>query len=340
MKRFNGRDKLIASILALGIFVGVSSGCYRVENVNTDKSSISDIDPSSLYRQMYNITDASNEHAFALVKDVIYDYGKYMDADTLIKKAETLNIHYEYLDEDISGYYKKSTNEIVINTRFRDDKDAVLFHEMMHFLSQSGFQQAVESGSKTLYFADGENDGLSQEFTNEYYYREYERYTKEVALNNALMEIIDIEDMAKPYFRHNLNNLLNKMERYTSRRDAETLIHCIDGVSTYSSRYKNSGSKSDYNNYKECANLAWVIIENIYNKKYGNDIDNDPVMMAYKTIILDDNYTSEKDVTKVVVDKDYLIKDNDPKIIYYTKGRIVDGKYTNNKVVKIKKRAS
>ena len=63
-------------------------------------------------------------------------------------------------------------------------------------------------------------------------------------------------------------------------------------------------------------------------------------MMAYKTIILDDNYTSEKDVTKVVVDKDYLIKDNDPKIIYYTKGRIVDGKYTNNKVVKIKKRAS
>ena len=37
MKRFNGRDKLIASILALGIFVGVSSGCYRVENVNTDK---------------------------------------------------------------------------------------------------------------------------------------------------------------------------------------------------------------------------------------------------------------------------------------------------------------
>lgn len=305
----NGYLKLIASILTLEIFITGFSGCQRVENVDgKPDNSVSEVDSKDLFRQLCNSTDVSNIEAFELVKDYIIDYGKYMNSADLIKSAKDLKIVYKNLDMEQTGYYNKKSNTIVINDRINGDSNGVLFHEMEHFLSNGG------TGIKTL------DEGITQETRNEYYGRETGIYSKEVAYTNALTEIVGKDVMQKTYLSGDLELLINRLERYTSRADADTLIKCIDSAMSFYSSYTETGYQSDYNNYEACNAVVWVIMDSILISKLGINVADSEIFSAYWSITTGENHTNKPNVNRIYVSKDYYVGEKDTgKINYYFK---------------------
>ena len=130
----------------------------------------------------------------------------------------------------------------------------------------------------------------------------------------ALMEILGKDIMLDSYFSNDIDQLLDRMDNYISRRDAEALVS-VD----------------------ESSDLAWVIIENLYKEVYDSDMDKDPIMMGYKSIVCDKNYMDNKEYDRLVVDKEYFSDDEDAYIIYYfDKPFVENGYYSNNKVENVK----
>ena len=328
-KNINGYEKLVASILALGISISVCSGCENVDIKDKANFSITEVDSNDLYRKLVNSTDVSNLDAFELVKDFIIDYGKYMDEDKLVESSKDLEIIHKYLDMEQTGYYDRESNTIVINDRTSTD-DSALFRGMASFLGGFGI--------------DVLDLGIAQEIANEYYKRNPDIYSKEVAYTNALMEIVGKDAMIDAYLSNDLEMLISEMEKYTSRADSITLIECMNSAVSFYDSYKEDGRQEDYNNFLACNEVFWVIGANMFKNKYGTIMDKDSIMCAYRTITTGTNYTDKKGLDGVEVNKGYFDEQEDS-IIYSTNstgmGEVINGKYITGgkESVKIKKRS-
>lgn len=329
-KNINGYEKLVASILALGISISVCSGCENVDVKDKADFSITEVDSNDLYKKLINSTDVSNLEAFELVKDFIIDYGKYMDEDKLVESSKDLEIIHKYLDMEQTGYYDRESNTIVINDRTSTD-DSALFRGMVSFLG--GFD------------IDVLDLGIAQEIVNEYYKRNPDIYSKEVAYTNALMEIVGPDVVIDAYLSHDAEKLISEMEKYTSRADSITLIECMNSAVSFYDSYKEDGRQEGYNNFLGCDELVWVIMDNIFRNEYGTNIDEDSTMNAYRTIIRRKNYTNKKGLKDVEVNKGYFNGQEEDSINYSTNstemGEVINGKYITGgkESVKIKKRS-
>ena len=316
--KVNGYSKLVSAIVTLGIMTSGLAGCVNKDNSNdsVDTTSITNemIDTHSFYRTLYENANDDVKRALEDCREVIFEFGKYMDMNKLVDLISSLEIRHENLDISETGYYEKSSNIIVINDNMKNYNDSTLFHEMLHFLSQAGFQKEINVDGKKVFICNALNEGMTQLVVNEFFINDTGVYTKEVAYVRALMEILGKDIMLDSYFSNDIDQLLDRMDNYISRRDAEALVS-VD----------------------ESSDLAWVIIENLYKEVYDSDMDKDPIMMGYKSIVCDKNYMDNKEYDRLVVDKEYFSDDEDAYIIYYfDKPFVENGYYSNNKVENVK----
>ena len=145
--KVNGYSKLVSAIVTLGIMTSGLAGCVNKDNStdSLDTTSITNemIDTHSFYRTLYENANDDVKRALEDCREVIFEFGKYMDMNKLIDLISSLEIRHENLDISETGYYEKSSNIIVINDNMNNYNDSTLFHEMLHFLSQAGFQKEM-----------------------------------------------------------------------------------------------------------------------------------------------------------------------------------------------------
>ena len=326
-----GRQLLLATILSLNILTTAINlnGCSNyseaktskvstvsVEN-NLDSSKVSTntvdnhLDASSFYKELYKRGDTElKKEILDLTKSVIKDDSDYIDQEDILDKFSGLNIVYTSDDEllantsnDIIGRYDSETNTIYLKEGIDEDLVyATIFHEMLHFFSNSGF--AFITDDNNGYIGDALNEGMTQELVNEYFKNQVFVYSNEVSTTKALIEIFGSDFMRKCYFSHDLDSFIDEVSKYSSYEDAISLLKNMDNA-------KVAYNDDDKDNYDIFNKRCWDIIGTIYSNKYGINMETDKIMMSYKEGSLYDMVVS--------VSKKYF-KDNESnsyKIDYY-----------------------
>lgn len=312
----NGRQLLLTSILSLGIIISALSinGCVdygeaRAIEVST-VSVESQLDPASFYKELYNNSDSEfKKEILDLTKIAIKDNGNYIDQEDIINKFSQLDFVYTSNDElltntsdDIIGRYDPETNTIYLKEGLDEDVlYTTIFHEMLHFFSNSGFTSLAID--KKGYIGDALNEGMTQLLVNEYYNNQLFVYSNEVSFTKALIEIVGNDFMREAYFSHDLDSLINELSKYSSYNDAISLLKNMDNA-------KVAYNEDDRENYSVFSRRCWDIIETIYFNKYGIDMEKDKLMMSYKE---GTSYDSVVSVSK----KYYIDNKNDSYMVSY-----------------------
>ena len=312
----NGRQLLLTSILSLGIIISALSinGCVdygeaRAIEVST-VSVESQLDPASFYKELYNNSDSEfKKEILDLTKIAIKDNGNYIDQEDIINKFSQLDFVYTSNDElltntsdDIIGRYDPETNTIYLKEGLDEDVlYTTIFHEMLHFFSNSGFTSLAID--KKGYIGDALNEGMTQLLVNEYYNNQLFVYSNEVSFTKALIEIVGNDFMREAYFSHDLDSLINELSKYSSYNDAISLLKNMDNA-------KVAYNDDDRENYNVFSGRCWDIIETIYFNKYGIDMEKDKLMMSYKE---GTSYDSVVSVSK----KYYIDNKNDSYMVSY-----------------------
>ena len=328
-----GRQLLVTTILSLNILATAINlnGCSNNSEAKTNKvptvsvendldlssnvSTISvenNLDSSSFYKELYKRSDNDlKKEILDLTKSIIKDNSDYMDQEDVIDRFSQLNIVYTSDDKllantsnDIIGRYDPETNTMYLKEGL--DENLVyttIFHEMLHFYSNSGFVFIATDNNG--YIGDALNEGMTQVLVNEYFKNQVFVYSNEVSMTKALIEMFGSDFMRKCYFSHDLDSFINEVSKYSSYEDAISLLKNMDNA-------KVAYNDDDRENYDIFNSKCWDIIGTIYSNKYGVNMETDKLMMSYKEGSLYDVVVS--------VSKKYF-KDNESnsyKINYYS----------------------
>lgn len=328
-----GRQLLLTTILSLNILATAINlnGCSNYSEAKTNKvptvsvennldsssnvSTISvenNLDSSGFYKELYKRSDNDfKKEILDLTKSVVKDNSDYMDQEDILDRFSQLNIVYTSDDKllantsnDIIGRYDPETNTMYLKEGL--DENLVyttIFHEMLHFFSNSGF--AFITDDNNGYIGDALNEGMTQVLVNEYFKNQVFVYSNEVSMTKALIEMFGSDFMRKCYFSHDLDSFINEVSKYSSYEDAISLLKNMDNA-------KVAYNDDDRENYDIFNSRCWDIIGTIYSNKYGVNMETDKLMMSYKEGSLYDLVVS--------VSKKYF-KDNESnsyKINYYS----------------------
>ena len=326
-----GKDLLLGSILTLGIVANliiindivdtyaydrniISPTMVVTESTEENEFSTNFVDKklssSDFYKELYNNSDNEKKEILNLTKLVIRDNNDYLDQKDILNSFSSLKIVITSNDklltntsDNIIGRYDQETNTLYLKEGLDEDVlNTTIFHEFLHFLSKSGFVST--SFNKNGYIGDALNEGMTQLLVNEYFKNQLFVYSNEVSITKALVEMVGSDFMRECYFSHDLDSLIDELSKYVSHEDVISLLKNMDNA-------KIAYNDEDRDNYASFNRKCWDIIGNIYMNKFGNDIEKDRLMMAYK------EGTSFDSV--VFVSKKYFIGNEDKsyKINYY-----------------------
>ena len=219
-----GRQLLVTTILSLNILATAINlnGCSNYSEAKTNKvstvsvennldlssnvSTISvenNLDSSSFYKELYKRSDNDlKKEILDLTKSIIKDNSDYMDQEDVIDRFSQLNIVYTSDDKllantsnDIIGRYDPETNTMYLKEGL--DENLVyttIFHEMLHFYSNSGF--VFIAADNNGYIGDALNEGMTQVLVNEYFRNQVFVYSNEVSMTKALIEMFGSDFMS------------------------------------------------------------------------------------------------------------------------------------------------
>ena len=333
-KQLSGYNRLVTGIVCLGIMLG-SYGVTALQDDTDIVPEIGNLFGSEDVVEGSNVIYSNEEFLSELKKanpefsnyidmsrDVILEYGQYMDQQVLLDNISTLEIvrsnnEIEMTEEGALAFYNSDENKIYMSDIADDETLYVaLFHEFLHYWSQSGLYDYNDYGDGYIGYAL--NEGMTELLNTEFNGQELFTYHKEAAYVQALCEIIDPEVFERAYFGDEIEIVIDELAEYSSTEEAISLIKNMDIAQESYLSLAINGDEDDYDNFCSANDRIWNIIDKMYYNKYDRDIDGDPLMNAYKTASTLINYSSidlreysSPVITDVIVDKSYFLSQDD-----------------------------
>ncbi len=259
-----------------------------------------------------------------MTKSIILKYGEYMNQQELLNTIGDLKlVPTSSKDEIASGvalaFYSKDENKIYYDENINMDYllDTCLYHEFLHYYSQSGLYDfdIYSSG----YIGYSVNEGMTEMLNCEFNDEQMFTYHKEAAYVGAICEIVGPNVLEEAYFSNDVEYLIEKLAEYSSMDDALALIKTMDIAKDSYESFVFNDNDDDYDNFFSANSYAWDILSEMYDNKYNRDITEDSLMMAYKSATTLKNYSDfdfsefgDGFLVDVVVNKHYFVKpDND-----------------------------
>ena len=339
-----GYGRLTTMILSLGIIASafvataIQNDVISYEDIKEPFSNEITVDDEKyvflsgeeLYEEMLSKNPDLTEY-LEMSRDVIVKYGEYMNQEELLSTIGNLELIPTHTRDEIASglalaFYSKDENKIFYDDRINMDHllKTCLYHEFLHYYSQSGLYDYDIYSSGYIGYAV--NEGMTEMLNCELNDEEMFTYHKEAAYVGAICEIVGPEVLEEAYFSNDVDYLIDKLAEYSSEDDALALIKNIDIAKDSYESFVFYDNDDDYDNFFSANNYAWDILADMYEYKYGRDINEDSLMMAYKSATTLKNY-SDFDFTEfgdgflvdVVVNKHYFVKpDNDVIIVDFS----------------------
>ncbi len=278
--------------------------------------------------ELYNALLEANpdvKEYIEMTKDVLLEYGQYMNQDELLDSIKSFEVVETSNREEIASgealaFYTGDENRIYIDDQLTVDsiKRTCLYHEFLHYYSQSGLYDYNTYGSGYIGYAL--NEGFTEMLNSEFNDDELFTYHKEAAYVGAICEIIGPEAFERAYFGNSIEMLIDEISKYCSYEDAIALVKNIDNSKAAYESFVINDNDEDYANFVSSNVNAWDIISMMYENKYDRDITEDNLMNAYKSASTLENY-SDFDLgdngflVDVVVNKHYFVKPESDYII-------------------------
>ena len=343
-KQLSGYNRLLTGIVCLGIMIGSYGVSALSDDTDIFDGDIFGTESTVILGQDLvegsNVIYSNEEFLEELKKanpefsdyidmssDVILRYGQYMDQKVLLDTISTLEIiesndEKEMTEGGALAFYDNDENKIYYSTM--EDSETLyiaLFHEFLHYWSQSGLYDYNEYGDGYIGYAlnEGMTEQLNSEFNDEILFT----YHGEAAYVQALCEIIDPEVLEEAYFGDCIEMVIDELSNYTSQDEAIALIKNMDISQEAYLSFAMDGNEDDYDNFCNANERIWEIIGEMYYNKYYRDIDGDPLMNAYKTASTLTNYSSidlssydSPVITDALVEKSCFLRNDDDATLY------------------------
>lgn len=327
-----GYDRLKVLLMSLSIITASISVTALSNDINFDEifphhtnesifgqSDFELLSGEELYNEMLSRNPEMEEY-LEMTKDVVLKYGEYMNQEELLNTIGDLKIVKTSDKEEISSgyalaFYTKDENKIYLDSELNVEYmiRTCLFHEILHYYSQSGlYDYNIYSDGYTGYAL---NEGMTEMLNAEFTDNELFTYHKEAAYVGALCEIVGPEVFLEAYFGNDVETLIDALAEYSSQEEAEALIKTIDLAKDSYDAFVYYESDEDYDNFVSANIRVWDMIGEMYENKYSLDINNDNLMMAYKTATTLQNYCgvdltgdNSEFLVDVIVNKHYFVK--------------------------------
>ena len=301
-----GYNKLITILLGLAVF----TGSYLAMNIAEDVY-INELysDDNSYTQEYIDVNSYTNEEFLAALKeanpeleeyidltqDVILKYGNYINKSHILNSIGGMDVIHtsnktEMIKDNAIAFYSKDENKIYVSDNIEDEdtENICLYHEFLHYYSQSGLYDYNDYGDGYMGYAL--NEGLTEIINAELNGRFLYTYHKEASYIQALCEIIDPEVLLKAYFGNSIEYLIDEMSTYCTEDEAISLIKNIDVAKDSYTSYSNTGNIEDYENFESANEKAWEVLDNMYFSKYRSNMMDDRYMAALKTATCLENY--------------------------------------------------
>lgn len=334
-----GYGRLTTLILSLGIITSAISVTALQNDINFDnifspnngilpieQEYQNELSGEELYNEMIARNPEMTEY-LEMTKDVILKYGQYMNQKALLDTIGDLRVVPSSDKEEFESgvalaFYSKDENKIYIDSDINVDylKRTCLYHEILHYYSQSGLYDFNIYGDGYTGYAV--NEGMTELLNAEFNDDEIFTYHKEAAYVGALCEIVGPEVFEEAYFGNDIEYLIEALSEYSSEEDALALIKNIDIAKDSYESFVFYDNDEDYDNFLTANENAWAIISMMYYNKYGIDLSEDNLMMAYMTATNLEDYigigVDDGFLVDVIVNKHYFVKpDTDYVIVDY-----------------------
>ena len=297
--KFSGTAKLITAIVASNILIAsIATGLntdFHTEPVDNPPSYAVEeqISNEEIYDQLYEAA-GDNQDYVEMMYQLINDFSEYLVSENLLNTIETLEIVKEndsvFDNENILGYYQKYNNKIVVSPEVDGyAEESVIYHELIHYLSQSGF--SINNDIYGGYIGSGIDEGMTQMLTNEYFMSD-NTYALNVCYVQALTELVGKEVMLESYFKNDLDILVDELSNYMSEDDAYSMIKNVDISVTNHQAYVQNRDEEDLINMENAAQAFWDVYEDAYYHKFSINVSDDAVVSACKagTTFIDENF--------------------------------------------------
>ncbi len=279
------------------------------------KQDFPDIDTDALYNEMIsiiknnkNIDEKAKEilinedvnHGY--YKNLIKDYGKYMNINHIKKRLASVKINYNNGKENhetIAAQYNYFINEIkmfcMLEEENYDNHDTGnLLHEFNHLTEVQG-----------LVYGSSLKEAIAEQLKIKYFNEEYHTYDTPRFCGALLEHLVGEDALLRYYYQANMPYLIDKLKEICGNSwDATKLISLIDTIN-YTELNMLQATVDEINNrntlytqnreqYFQARTAAVEEFLNLYSKyyyaKYQKDISEDILVTYYRNKLLELNY--------------------------------------------------
>ncbi len=240
-----------------------------------------------LINKIMNDEELYDEDKFYLAnRDFFADILPYVNQSNFVKYLygyKFNNIVIDTFDDNntrTGGYYRSSEpNKINIgNSNLTHNYFDVLAHEFIHLCQGRCFYNLISEASAEIisheYFDDAKENS----------------YIKEVYLLKKMMEIIGPEPILKYVFANDFSDISNAIKPYLSSSEYKTFLDDL--------KRKNDDNFSHMNEVDNKNKSLDSLLDTVYLRKYGESVDNDPVISYLKNDTLVRYYFNQRKMDK------------------------------------------
>ena len=292
--------------------------------ITIDVQEENELTGEELYNELISRNPDLTEY-LEMTKDKVIKYGPYMKQSELLRTIGDLEIIPTSNREEMEAgnalaFYTKDENKIYIDSNINVEylKKTCLYHEILHYYSQSGLYDfnSYSDGYDGYALNEGMTEMLNADFNDDEMYT----YHQEAAYVGALCEIVGPEVFEQAYFGNNIDYLTYALAQYADEDTALALIKNIDIAKDSYDSFVYYDNDEDYYNFVLANENAWAIISNMYDNKYNRDIVGDRLMMAYMSATTLDDYCGldlegDSILVDVIVNKHYFNDTNNDFVI-------------------------
>lgn len=260
------------------------------------------------------------EHSLENLKEMIVTYGEYMDWEEVGRRLQMVDVvcgeeNFVKQLPSVAAYYSGFDIYIPDGNEnlflIRPDAKQIFDHEFIHLLSCYGFvRQNFHTDEYNDFSSSVDNpdfdyallgscltEGMTQQLTVEFSGDTLSRYSLQRNYTNAMTEILGTEVMLRAYWGHDLNILIEELEKYVGMEKTYQLLVDLDLVHSNSNLLsslllsENNGEKLSVEELQTREDLErtnatlnqqiWEVMGEIYLEKTGLSIEDDLLMSAY-----------------------------------------------------------
>lgn len=246
---------------------------------------------------------------------------EYFDMPSIKKNLMNLKIVYDKnnykkyeLSDKVKGFYNNYDDKIVILysdciSDYDPFSQQVLFHEMMHAMTNSGY---VSNGSLGNCLSEGLTELMAEEYLESY----SDTYNKNQTYARIMCELVGPETIRKSFLKGNIDMLIDELSKIDGTdKDAKKFISLLDTEAEADSTILKNLDPQKVEDAKKTLLIVQpnidAYLKKYYEAKFKTSMNNDSLMKAYYdslrlTNTLNNENYQEGNMLRINVVKNYF----------------------------------